>query len=146
VIAVRCGVAHLPRNAANSWAFLVIVVEVPDHALGRLLQREPKADLAATLFQAATAVLGSDAEVVGDEFNLKAGPGLFLCKAQGYWHDGHYGRYCRCRTFITDQMARPDQRPVTAASDPSCSVLSLLARRAFPDRVVPTFIPPRGTP
>jgi hypothetical protein len=144
-ISVRAGAAHVSRHhGGDVWAFLVTVLEASDHSLGRLLSREPSVDLSSTLHQAASAVLSADAEQVGDGFNLKVPGGLFLCRAQGYWVDGKYSRYCRCSTFITDQMARPDQRPVIAASDLSNSVLALLAQRAFPDRLVPTFTPPRG--
>jgi hypothetical protein len=141
-IAIRCGVAHLPRNPLDLWCLLVVVLEVPDHATGRLLQREPGADLAKTLHEAASAVLNADVELIGDAFNLKAGPGLLLCRSQGFWFDGQYGRYARASTFVSDQMVRPDQRAVISASDPANSVLSLLARRAFPCRVAPPFIPP----
>ena len=51
----------------------------------------------------------------------------------------------RGSTWISDAMARRDQHPVIPARDPGHSVLALPAKRAFPDRVVPLFVPPQGS-
>jgi hypothetical protein len=109
-------------------------LEAPDHALGRLLQRCPQADPAAALWLAAEAFLnagmGEIVTCVKDRrvFYLPAGDGLFLCEAIA--SNGCLGRlmYARARTWLPDDMLRPEQKSIGAAQPEESMRMGVVAR------------------
>jgi hypothetical protein len=60
-------------------------------------------------------------------FYLPCGPGLLLC-APIYCRtpEAKYFAYSRARTWISDAMVRPDQTPLSAATDATFSQLLYL--------------------
>jgi hypothetical protein len=73
------------RSAHFAGAAVVLSLEVPDHALVRLLERSPNADIEAAVFEAQDGYLHANNQAVLEcmksyrEFYLRAGPGLFIC-------------------------------------------------------------------
>jgi hypothetical protein len=121
------------RQSSYAAGFLrLLSVEVPDHALARLLQRSPSADLAAALHEACVGYLSADqGEVLaciqaGREFYLPGGDGVFLCTGITDPSDGRVYTHARCRTWISDVMARPDQKPLPVAGDDGDPMLTVL--------------------
>ena len=107
------------------------VVEVPDHALGRMFQRCPGVVAAAALNEAAVEFLRADRRAVegarlrGETVCLPSGPGLFLCMAICAPDPEEKLRtFARASTWIAVGQAAPDQRPLAAATDPARSVLA----------------------
>jgi hypothetical protein len=98
-------------------------LEVPDHALGRLLHRQPDAGLDTVLRAAHHAALRLRIEAVIPEgefeperqFLLPAGPGAFVCQLRfgPDRSDGHRpGLHVLARTWLSDDQLRPDQTPL----------------------------------
>ncbi len=107
------------------------VVEVPDHALGRMFQRCPGVDAAAALSEAAIAFLDADrraievARLKAATVCLPAGSGLLLCLSiSGPDLEGKTRLVARASTWIAAVQAEPDQRPIVVAVDPARSVLA----------------------
>ena len=106
------------------------VVEVPDHALGRMFQRCPGVDAAAALSEAAVAFLRANrraveaARLTAATVCLPAGPGVLLALAiAGPDLEGKPRLISRASTWIAAEQAESDQRPIAAAIDPAQSVL-----------------------
>jgi hypothetical protein len=115
------------RHAASMVAWSL---ELPDHSLGRLLQRSPHADLAEVLHQAHLEFLLADADQVcredGQSFYLRAGQGLFICNAiYAKTPTGQKFIYGRAQTWISKQQARPDQVPVAPPATDNDGAMSM---------------------
>jgi hypothetical protein len=66
---------------------------------------------------------------VADETSLylRAGPGLLICKALcGRTPTGIKFNFAQARTWISDSMVRPDQRPIAPAMGDAPSQLTLM--------------------
>jgi hypothetical protein len=117
-ILVRYGLGWGKRELA---CYLAFSLEVPDHCLARLIQRAPGADLHAVLRQAHRAYFEADAEIVTKHIDAKAsfylpcGPGLLICEGLRAATSRWFFVYARPRTWISSEMARPDQRPIAPA-------------------------------
>jgi hypothetical protein len=116
-----------PRSiqAHSAWA-----LEVSDHALARLLQRVPTADLRTALFDAGLAFCGAEAvpmaRLVGTQTSiyLAAASGAFAATVIGAKTlDGqrHY-TYARVHTFLSAPMLKPDQVMLPRAANPEQTV------------------------
>jgi hypothetical protein len=109
----------------SGWA-----AEIPDHALARLLQRAPDADIRAALFAAANAFVAADADIVAKLINrpvgiyLPAGPGCFVGGVVGArTPDGSRTFvYARCQTWLHSDMLGDDQLPLARAPTAEASV------------------------
>jgi hypothetical protein len=142
--AVCCHVALLWREPNGSVTFhLNYLLEVPDHACGRFLQRAPAADLQAALFEAASNFTAADrvdvwqALVRRDSIYLAAGPGAFACDViSGRIEDsGKRLVFARARTWLGDDMLDREQTPLKPAPAPDSTVAAMLlaiAREATP--------------
>jgi hypothetical protein len=89
-------------------------VEVPVHALGRLMQRDPTADVDAVLLELHHAVLNARVEpfAYGQTAIARAGRGAFLCTFQGgpdVSLGGAASLYVRAETWIDERQLRPEQ-------------------------------------
>ncbi len=112
-------VGRSTRVLNYAWSF-----EGPDHAMARVLQRDPSSDLGAVLWEAHTAFMAADADSVLDHFieartfYLSAGNGLFVCKGiSAKDAKGERFLYARAETWIAAGMARSDQQPLAPATD-----------------------------
>jgi hypothetical protein len=108
------GTPHLGRCGPGVWT-----LEVQDHALGRLLQRDPGADIDAVLWAAHTAALAVNLESfpVDTSFFLPAGNGGFLARLENTRNrvnDGEFGLHIQCRTWLSNDMR--DQIPVATTN------------------------------
>src|SRR5215813_5236372 len=81
-------------------------------------------DLTRALLQATDHFLSSDTAIIGrhvdsnEVFYLPCGPGLLLCSPiYCRTPENKYFTYSRARTWISDGMVRPDQLPLSAATD-----------------------------
>jgi len=126
------------RQSARTAGLLVFLsLEVPDHALARLLQRSPNADIAAALIEAHEEYLQGDAEAVLEcmkadrEFYLRGGPGVFICEGIAATSNGQRYVYARAQTWIGDSMIRPDQQPLPAAKDIDEAMIGILVGLAM---------------
>jgi hypothetical protein len=128
-VIVRGVVIVRTRDAAISISLTAL--ETPDHAVGRLLERAPRADAAQVLREAADSFLAADMRRVADigfgrgTLTLPAGDGVFLSnivlgrrRSGGGWT-----LYCRPRTFVSSDMAAGTQAPLAPASDVERTVL-----------------------
>jgi len=110
-------------------------LEVPDHALGRLIERCRGADPAAALWQASNAFLNAGlSEIVAclkndQVFYLPAADGLFLCEAIAI-NDDAFGLhiYARARTRLATDMLQPEQTPIAAVKPEHSMRFSVTAR------------------
>ena len=109
-------------------------LEVPDHALARMYQRAPGINATAALYEAVVAFLRADRNVVeaarrqGETLCLPAGSGLLLCSViAGLDLEDKLRLVARANTFIADDVAGADQRPMAAALDPARTVLAMVA-------------------
>jgi len=112
------------------------VAEIPNHCLSRMYERRPFVDARATLYEAARAFLAADRRAVeaarlkGETIYLPAEGGLLLSWAiQCHDLEGKTRLIARANTFIGEEMAGPDQRPIAPAADPSRSVLAAAVAR-----------------
>ncbi len=122
-----CILAHFavagPSSNHSSMLLHAWSIEAPDHALARLLQRSPTADLKKILLAARLAFMhASSAEVLNyikDDrtFYLSAGDGLLVCVGINGQMGGQRFTYARARTWISNEMAGVDQKPIEAADD-----------------------------
>jgi hypothetical protein len=111
------GVLPDERGAADGlWT-----LEVPDHALGRLLQRS-SADPTGCILAAHHAALRLPVAAVvrneATEFLFAAGPGVFVCETRmGADMDAKLSprMRLRVRTWLADDMLRDDQKPLADA-------------------------------
>jgi len=96
--------------------------EVPDHAVARLMQRDPTANVKKVLFQAGLSFMHASAVEVMEyvdrdqTFYLPAGAGLLLCEGICGQIGALEFTYARARTFLSCEMIGPDQKPIVAAS------------------------------
>jgi hypothetical protein len=123
------------QRTATFWSQWIL--EVPDHALGRLLQRSPQADLGDCLTEAAAGFLDAGADPIRNAAKhdhpiyLRAGDGAFLTEVISTGDDdGSVVLYARARTYLSNTMLGASQVPIGAAADPSASVLELLLQIA----------------
>jgi hypothetical protein len=110
-----------PRHDLSAYASAS--VEVPDHGLGRMLQRRPGADIGAALQQAHAAFLAADRAIIAGHlkarttFHLPAGEGVLICRGmRGVDPRGRGALFARAHTWISNSMRRADQHPVAAAA------------------------------
>ncbi len=130
VLVVGALVQRTTRKNVSVTSFPVL--EVPDHALARLFDRAPNVNVRNALLEAASAFLAADLEAVrlqGATLCLPTTGGLLLSEAINLKDlNGEQRLVARATTFITFEMAEPDQRPIQAAVDPAQSVLAAVAR------------------
>jgi hypothetical protein len=141
---ICCHVALLYREPKGSVTFhLDYLLEVPDHACARFLQRAPAADLQAALFAAASAFTAADQQDVAfalvnrQSIYLASGPGVFACDViSGKIEDsGKRLVFALARTWLADEMPEQGQTPLKPAPTPDCTVAAMLlaiAREATP--------------
>ncbi len=118
------------------WANFLL--ECPDHAAARFLQRAPHADLHAALYEAARNFTAADAQDVwqclasGQTIYLASGPGVFACEViNGKVKDsGHPMIFARARTWLNDTMLELEQLPLKPAPTPQSTVATMLLRIA----------------
>jgi hypothetical protein len=126
-------------------------LEVPDHALHRLVQRDRRADIAASLWQAHHAALNAATNAVlinhvidrDRRFLLPAGEGAFVCTFRAgpdVSAKDRLGLCCRARTWLhSDQMTEAQGAVLLAPAPPGVERLGdgilqpLPLRRATPD-------------
>jgi hypothetical protein len=104
------GTPHIGLCGPGVWT-----LEVQDHALGRLLQRDPSADIDDVLWEAHSAALKMNLEFAPADtsFFLPAGNGGFLARLEhtrNRVNDGEFGLHIQCRTWLSKDMR--DQIPV----------------------------------
>lgn len=96
-------------------------LEVPIHALGRVAQRLPDADLSEILYAGHGRLLATAADEIkpGTGFWLPTPPiGAFYCEVIIGPDESSHGEltiYMRARTWIHDDQLRDEQRPIRAA-------------------------------
>jgi hypothetical protein len=124
------------RSGTNSATSGAWTIEVPDHALGRLLQRCRGADPAAAIWQAHAALMEASTAEVADcvrqerSFYLLAGNGVFACKPM-IVRSANVAQallYARARTWLSSNQLRPDQRPITPTTSGDAMALTMFAR------------------
>jgi hypothetical protein len=108
--------AHRTSAAAGR---AVWTLEVQDHALGRLLQRDPTADIDDALWEAHSSALNMNLEFVPADtsFFLPAGNGGFLARLEhtrNRVNDREFGMHIQCRTWLSNDMR--DQIPVATTN------------------------------
>jgi hypothetical protein len=102
------GTPHLGSCSACVWS-----LEVQDHALGRLLQRDPSANIDDVLWEAHSNALKVNLDLVPLEtaFFLPAGNGGFLAQLiHTRNRDDGFRLHVQCRTWLSNDMR--DQIPV----------------------------------
>jgi len=132
-IVINVAVALLDRQK-EATAFKSWCLEVPDHASARKLQRAGMScDLARALLQATDHFLAADTAIIAkhvdanEVFYLPCGSGLLLCSPiYCRTPEDKYFVYSRARTWISASMVRPDQFPLSAATDATRSQLLCL--------------------
>jgi hypothetical protein len=133
-ILVRYGIGWGKRTLV---CYLAFSLEIPDHCLARMIQRAPRTDLHAALRQAHHWYFAADAEIVsrhadeGSAFYLPCGPGLLIAEALRARTSKYFFVYGRCRTWISNELARADQRPIVAAAAGAPSQFELMTRLAL---------------
>jgi len=135
-------IGRLSRNHTRATSGHTI--ECPDHALGRLLQRAPKADPTAALWEAQWLMKSSMKELIDcierhRVFFLPAGDAVFLCEGI-FLNDGpdrKFARrplYARARTWLTKDMLRPYQQPITLATGDDYPMALSVFTRLYDDQ------------
>ena len=108
-------------------------LEVPDHALGRAVERSQYLHPAVLIREAHTNLLNMPSDKAAKLEYLKAGPGCFA----GEWSigkdaslSGSVSLHFRVRTWLSDDMLGPDQVPMCEEGDPGSKLgnLALLPR------------------
>jgi hypothetical protein len=101
-----------------------ITFEAPDHALGRLLQRNRDADPAAAMWEANEVFMAASFDAFKDctrtkrEFYLPTTGGAFLCEPIASKDpNGRLMLHARARTWLASDMLRPDQVPIPIATE-----------------------------
>jgi hypothetical protein len=150
---ICCHIALLWREPDGAVTFhLNYLLETPDHAVARFLQRAPAADLQAALFEAASSFTAADEQDVSfalvkrETIYLISGPGAFAADviAGKIKDSGKRLVFARARTWLADEMLEQEQLPLKPAPAPQCSVASMLlliARHAERAAPAPTFRP-----
>jgi hypothetical protein len=133
-----------PRTiqAHSAWA-----LEVSDHALARLLQRAPRADLRAVLFEAGIGFSAADAAAVvphvgtDSSVYLPAGDGAFAATVIGAkTADGQkHFVYARASTWLSAAMLKADQKPLRRAASAEATVALRVWHWDQHGTAVPTF-------
>jgi hypothetical protein len=136
-ILVRYGFCWIERKRELN-GYEAFSLEVPDHATARLVQRCPDVNLARVLMEAQDQFFAADVKTVskhvahGTSFYLRCGPGLLICKAiDGVTSSKTNCWYAQARTWISDDMARPDQQPIAPAVGDAPSQLTLMTALAL---------------
>jgi hypothetical protein len=136
-ILVRYGLAWVVRKR-DLVAYEAFTLEAPDHALARMLQRAPGTDIKAALHQAHHHMFQASAQAVSRHVEeqtrlyLPCGPGLLICEAlRASTPSGLVYVFCRGRTWIADNMVRPDQQPIAAAPSGVGSQLNIMTLMAL---------------
>jgi hypothetical protein len=131
-ILIRYGFAWIERKL-ELYGYEAFSIEVPDHALARLIQRAPNINLPRVLMEAQDQLFAADCATIsqhvahGTALYLRAGPGLLICAAvDGRTPSGINYWFARARTWISDSMIRPDQIPIAPATGDSPSMLTLM--------------------
>jgi hypothetical protein len=146
-----CFLACWPPDAKCVTAHSAWGLECPDHAAARFWQRDPQADLAAALFNAASNFVSADADIVREQINtgksvyLRAGAGSFACTIVGAKtpDESKQFTYARSRTWLRDDMLGSDQIPLPPAPTPAESVALSLWHWADPGSIQATMNMPR---
>jgi hypothetical protein len=131
-----CFLAAWPPTTKSVTAHSAWAAEIPDHAIGRFLQRAPTSDLRAALFEAGIAFLAADHAAIVPHIGrdtsiyLPAGPGAFAANVIGAKSpDGtKVYTYARARTWLEGNMLGADQIPLPPASSVEASVAVSLWR------------------
>jgi hypothetical protein len=110
------GTPHLGRCGPGLWA-----LEVQDHALGRLLQRDPGADIDAVLWEAHTAALNINIDQIipTASFFLRAGNGGFLAQIEFTRNRDNgrlFGLHVQCRTWLHQDAMHQTRVPLATAT------------------------------
>jgi hypothetical protein len=136
-ILVRYGLAWVVRKRELT-AYEAFTLEAPDHALARMLQRSPSTDIKVALHQAHHAMFKASAQAVARHVEeqtslyLPCGPGLLICEAlRARTPSNLVYVFCRARTWISDDMVRPDQQPIAAAPSGVGSQLNVMTIMAL---------------
>ena len=132
-IIVRYGFAWIEHKLAL-YGYEAFSIEVPDHALARLMQRAPGINLPRVLEEAQDQFFAADVATVSRHVSddtslyLRAGPGLLICRAlHGHTPKGIEFSFAQARTWIGDSMVRPDQIPIAPATGDAPSQLTLMS-------------------
>jgi hypothetical protein len=115
-------------NEETRWGDGLWTLEIPDHALGRLLHRSAN-DPAGSITDAHHAALRLRREDVlhngkidrNVQFLLPAGPGAFVCSATAgadVSPSSVPGMHVRAHTWLSDDMLRDDQTPLIGDGGP----------------------------
>jgi hypothetical protein len=121
------------RRTPRATALLnATALECPDHALGRILQRMPGADLRSILIEGAEVFLWGDAAAVleltraGRTLHLSTKDGgMFLADGiHAVDSAGQQSLHARPRTWISREMVGRDQIPVPTAKDADASIFA----------------------
>jgi hypothetical protein len=110
------GTPHLGRCGPGLWA-----LEVQDHALGRLLQRDPGANIDAVLWEAHTAALNINIDQVipTASFFLRAGNGGFLAQIEFTRNRDDtslFGLHIQCRTWLHQDAMHQTRVPLATTT------------------------------
>jgi len=104
------GTPHVGRCSASVWS-----LEAQDHALGRLLQRDPSATIGDVLWEAHTAVLNMNVQLTpaNATFFLPGGHGEFLARiARTRNRSDGLRLHIQCRTWLHQDAMHQTRVPV----------------------------------
>ena len=95
-------------------------LEVPDHALGRAVERSQYLHPETLIREAHTNLLSLPVERVNDIHYIKAGPGCFAGRLSATGKEKTYGSsiHVRVQTWLSDDMMGDDQKPITEVGAP----------------------------
>jgi hypothetical protein len=109
------GTPHFGIAGPGIWT-----IEVQDHALGRLLQRDPGADIDAVLWGAHQTALNMHIDKpVDTNFWLPTGNGGFVAQMVGtrtQQNDGEFGFHVQCRTWLHNDQLDKAKIPVATTN------------------------------
>jgi hypothetical protein len=130
-----------PRS--SGWSSGLWTMEVPDHALHRVYQRDPRADLTATLLDGHRNALALRVEQLRPYskrvFWLRAGPGGFTALL---WDTGTGQLYLRPETWVADDGLYPGRDVLRPDAEPGERLGNRLLR---PSALrMPAFSPPQA--
>jgi hypothetical protein len=122
VVAVEYLVVGVSARS-DGWAKGLWTMEIPDHALHRIYQREPRADLTQVLLDGHRNALLLRVEQLrpynsacGHQgFLLKAGPGALVTLL---WHNGAGQHYLRPETWLSDDALAPGRVVLAPDGEP----------------------------
>ena len=142
-----CFLLAWPTTPRTIQAHSVWSLECADHALARLLQRAPHADLRAVLFEAGVGFSAADAAAVvplvgtDSSIYLPCGDGAFAATVIGAkTTDGlkHFV-YARASTWLSAAMLKADQKPLARAATAEATVALAIWNWGENGTAVPTF-------